>query len=154
MMIRRALGNKISLELRIHPGLWRACCDRNEFEISLMNLAVNARHAITGTGRVIITAKNGNQGENDLATFPKNYVEIIFEDNGCGMDPEILENATKPFFTTKPSGQGTGLGLSGVVKFAWDLGGAVRISSEKGVGTAVSILLPKEDQPTISAVQN
>jgi len=89
-------------------------------------------------------ARNGLRGEGDPETYPKEFVEVTVEDNGCGMDEETAAKAVDPFFTTKAEGHGTGLGLSGVAMFVSDIGGAMRIASEPAVGTAVTLLLPRE----------
>ena len=142
-LVERVLSPQTTLRVEVEDGLWKACSDESEFEIVLLNLATNARDAMAGPGRVTITARNGERTGTDPSSWPARYVEVTFADIGCGMPPEVLEKATEPFFTTKASGAGTGLGLSNALKFAKDVGGAVRIKSEVGAGTAVSLLLPK-----------
>ena len=143
-LVRRVLGKQVQLEVQLQTDLWKGRCDRGEFEISMVNLATNARHAMKGTGNVLITARNNVRGAEDPVNWPCEYVEITFKDDGCGMSDETMRRATEPFFTTKPVGEGTGLGLSGIAKFAHDIGGALRVESALGQGTAISILLPKE----------
>lgn len=83
-----------------------------------------------------------------MASYPNEYVEITVRDSGSGMSAEVARKALEPFFTTKSLGQGTGLGLSSIARFANAIGGAVRIESEAGQGTSVSLLLPKESPDT------
>jgi len=142
-LVQRVLGSQCGLRIEIADDLWLACCDESEFEIVLLNLATNARDAMASSGRVTISARNGERTGTDPSSWPARYVEVTFTDTGCGMPPEVLSKATEPFFTTKAPGAGTGLGLSNALKFANDVGGAVRITSEVGAGTAVSLLLPK-----------
>lgn len=144
-MMQRALGKRIRLDVRFEPGLWKARCDRNEFEIAMMNLATNARDSIDAGGEVLVCAKNRVRLPSDPSHYPSEYVEVMICDNGCGMPPEVASRAAEPFFSTKADGKGTGLGLSSIVKFVNDIGGALRIESEVGQGTSVSILLPKDE---------
>lgn len=143
-MVRRVLGKRIELDVQLDPDLWRACCDRSEFEISMMNLAANARDAIEDSGTVVITARNRIRSETDPTDYPAECVEITLSDNGSGMPEDVRKKALAPFFTTKAEGKGTGLGLSGVARFVNDIGGAMHIASVLGEGTAVSLLLPRE----------
>jgi CheY-like chemotaxis protein len=120
--------------------------DVAEFETALVNLVVNARDAMTGGGLITIAAHNDDaQGS---------YVAISVEDTGAGIAPDILNKIFDPFFTTKPIGKGTGLGLSQVHGFAHQAGGTVKVASELGRGTKITILLPRQQTaPTAAAVR-
>jgi CheY-like chemotaxis protein len=115
--------------------------DVAELETALVNLVINARDAMPGGGTIALTAGNrassGADGESDC-------VAISVEDSGTGIAPDVLEKIFDPFFTTKPVGKGTGLGLSQVHGFAHQAGGTVKVASELGKGTTVTILLPRE----------
>lgn len=132
-LIERTIGDRIALTLELQAGS-RACwVDRQQFENALLNLAVNARDAMNGHGS--LTIRTIDDGEDKALA-----VQVI--DTGCGMSPEVLERVFDPFYTTKPAGQGTGLGMSQVFAFCRQSGGEVQISSTEGEGTSVAMLLP------------
>ncbi|MGH6696787.1 ATP-binding protein [Sphingopyxis sp.] len=132
-LIERTIGDRIALTLDLQAA-GRACwVDRQQFENALLNLAVNARDAMNGHGSLTIQTLDDGEGR-ALA------VQVI--DTGCGMSPEVLERVFDPFYTTKPAGQGTGLGMSQVFAFCRQSGGEVQISSTEGEGTSVAMLLP------------
>ena len=132
-LIERTIGDRIALTLDLQAA-GRACwVDRQQFENALLNLAVNARDAMNGHGSLTIQTLDDGEGK-ALA------VQVI--DTGCGMSPEVLERVFDPFYTTKPAGQGTGLGMSQVFAFCRQSGGEVQISSTEGEGTSVAMLLP------------
>ncbi|MDK2761437.1 MAG: response regulator [Sphingopyxis sp.] len=132
-LIERTIGDRIALTLDLQADGLACWVDRQQFENALLNLAVNARDAMNGHGSLTIqTLDDGT--ERALA------VRVI--DNGCGMSPEVLERVFDPFYTTKPAGQGTGLGMSQVFAFCRQSGGEVQISSTEGEGTSVAMLLP------------
>ena len=124
-------------------------CDIAELEATLLNLVANARDAIgeRATGRIEIKARSVNYAKSDLAAPPSgakgDFVELSVRDNGCGMDHQTSEDATQPFFTTKPAGAGTGLGLSIVSAFVDRANGHLAIASTPNEGTTVTILLPR-----------
>jgi CheY-like chemotaxis protein len=131
--------------------------DPGQLEAALINLAVNARDAMSAGGRLTITTCNVLLDENYCSQYdeltPGDYVEIAVRDSGSGMPREVLERVFEPFFTTKEAGQGTGLGLSQVYGFVKQSGGHIQIDSEVGEGTTVRIYLPRlrgpqPDQPT------
>jgi CheY-like chemotaxis protein len=127
-------------------GLWTTLCDANQLENALLNLCINARDAMPDGGRLVIetanTAVDLRAGrERDME--PGQYVAISVSDTGTGMPPDVLSHAFDPFYTTKPKGQGTGLGLSMVYGFAKQSGGQARIYSEEGAGTTLRIYLPR-----------
>jgi PAS domain S-box-containing protein len=136
------VGSAVTLQLDVTPNVWPVMVDVAEFETALVNLVVNARDALTGGGVITISARNDtlrdevNAGE---------YVAITVEDTGAGIAPDILNKIFDPFFTTKPIGKGTGLGLSQVHGFAHQAGGTVKVASELGKGTRITILLPRKD---------
>jgi PAS domain S-box-containing protein len=134
------VGSAVRLEFDIRQNIWPVTVDVTEFETALVNLVINARDAMPGGGTITIAADNGrfeapNSGE---------YVAVSVEDTGDGIAPDVLSKIFDPFFTTKPIGKGTGLGLSQVHGFAHQAGGTVKVTSELGKGTKVTILLPRE----------
>ena len=148
VMLRRSLGENIQIDIVRGEGLWRAYVDGPQLESAILNLAVNARDAMQGVGRLSIETANVQldrsyaQSQSDVT--PGQYVMIAVTDTGCGMPPEVVNRAFDPFFTTKDVGQGTGLGLSQVHGFAKQSNGHVKIYSEQGVGTTVKLFLPRD----------
>ncbi|WP_265921750.1 response regulator [Cupriavidus nantongensis] len=149
-MLRRALGDGIEIETMVAPDLWNTLVDPFQVENALLNLAINARDAMHGHGRLTLAARNARPGEatseayNEAApAAPMQYVLLSVTDTGVGMPPEVQERVFEPFFTTKPEGQGTGLGLSMVYGFIRQSDGHVKISSEPGRGTTVTLFLPR-----------
>lgn len=134
-LIERTIGDRIALTLDLQADSLACWIDRQQFENALLNLAVNARDAMNGHGS--LTIRTLDDGEEDAAALA---VQVI--DTGCGMSPEVLERVFDPFYTTKPAGQGTGLGMSQVFAFCRQSGGEVQISSTEGEGTSVAMLLP------------
>jgi signal transduction histidine kinase len=162
-LLRRTLGEDVAVETVLAGGLWRAHADPNQLESALLNLAVNARDAMPGGGKLTIETANTYLDEAYAAGREEvkagQYVAVWVSDTGSGMPPEIVGRAFEPFFTTKPVGKGTGLGLSQVYGFAKQSGGHVAIYSEPGHGTTVKLYLPRlrdgdlpADAPTVVAV--
>ena len=116
--------------------------DVAEFETALVNLVINARDAMPAGGTITVSAHNETLREEANAG---EYVAISVEDTGIGIAPDVLGKIFDPFFTTKPIGKGTGLGLSQVHGFAHQAGGTVRVGSELGKGTRITMLLPRKD---------
>ncbi|MBX3594332.1 ATP-binding protein [Sphingomonas sp.] len=142
-LFERTLGEGIQVATAIRAGGWHVWADRHQLENALLNLAVNARDAMEGRGTLTIVADHmALTGEPSSECAAGNYVSIAVADSGCGMAPEVLERVFEPFFTTKPVGKGTGLGLSQIFGFARQSGGEVRIESQPGEGTTVTLLLP------------
>jgi PAS domain S-box-containing protein len=145
-MLRRAIGEHITLVTDLSPDLWAVSADPSQIEQILLNLAVNARDAMPTGGTLSMDTTNITLDESDVAedhTLTRGrYVRVRVSDTGSGMPPEVLDRAFEPFFTTKPQGVGTGLGLATVYGIATSAGGAVRLYSEPGVGTTITILLP------------
>lgn len=141
-LIARTIGDRIALTLDLQAGDLACWLDKQQFENALLNLAVNARDAMDGHGALTIRTLDDGDGK-ALA------VQVI--DTGCGMSPEVLERVFDPFYTTKPAGQGTGLGMSQVFAFCRQSGGEVQISSTEGEGTSVAMLLPVAAMPVDNA---
>ena len=128
-LLRRTVGPEIKVETVLAIGLWLALCDQNQLENAILNLCINARDAMPDGGRLIIETANtwlDDHGARERDMPPGQYVAICISDTGTGMPPDVLERAFDPFYTTKPTGQGTGLGLSMVYGFAKQSGGQVR----------------------------
>ncbi|MBP9232286.1 MAG: response regulator [Phenylobacterium sp.] len=144
LLLDRSLGEDISVALDLPPGLWRVKVDPSEFELAVLNLAVNARDAMPGGGAITIGGENRPIGSD--AALPGDHVALRITDTGSGMTPEILSRVFEPFFTTKAVGKGTGLGLSQVYGFSRASGGDVRIESEVGLGSTIFLLLPRTEE--------
>ncbi|WP_424133899.1 PAS domain S-box protein [Roseomonas chloroacetimidivorans] len=143
-LVRRTTGPAVQVRTLLHPHLWPTLCDANQLENALLNLCINARDAMPEGGQLTIETDNlVMEAHHTTELPPGDYVAVTVSDTGVGMSPDVLERAFEPFFTTKPLGQGTGLGLSMVYGFARQSDGLVRIRSELGKGTAISILLPR-----------
>jgi signal transduction histidine kinase/ActR/RegA family two-component response regulator len=146
-LLRRSIGEAVEVETIIAGGLWNTFADPANVENSILNLAINARDAMEGAGRLTIEAGNAflddayAAGHSDVTAGQ--YVVISVTDTGSGMAPEIAAKVFEPFFSTKPVGKGTGLGLSMVYGFVKQSGGHVKIYSEVGSGTTVKIYLPR-----------
>ncbi|APA67374.1 hybrid sensor histidine kinase/response regulator [Janthinobacterium sp. 1_2014MBL_MicDiv] len=146
-LLRRALGEAIDIVLVGGGGLWNTLVDRSQIENVILNLAINARDAMDGVGKLTIELGNVVLDENyvqKLVDVPAGqYVMLSVTDTGHGMSGSVLQRAFEPFFTTKPEGAGTGLGLSMAYGFVTQSRGHIRIYSEPGVGTGVKIYLPR-----------
>jgi len=134
-LMARTIGDRIALTLDLNAAGLHCRIDRQQFENALLNLAVNARDAMEGRGS--LTIRTLRDEEEETAALA---VQVI--DTGCGMSPEVIERVFDPFYTTKPVGQGTGLGMSQVFAFCRQSGGEVQIHSTEGEGTSVAMLLP------------
>jgi len=149
-LLRRTLGEEIEVETVIAGGLWNTLVDISNVENALLNLAINARDAMEGRGRLTIEAGNALLDSTYVSAHgdlrPGQYVMIAVTDTGTGIAPEIIDQVFEPFFTTKPEGRGTGLGLSMVYGFVKQSGGHVKIYSEPGHGTTVKLYLPRSTQ--------
>ena len=155
-MLRRTLGPLYDLRLRFAEGLWVTHCDPYQLESAILNIAINARDAMPDGGQLSIETLNGEFDAVHAATphdvDAGQYVVIRLTDTGCGMSPEVIQRAVEPFFTTKPQGQGTGLGLSMVYGFARQSEGFLDITSTPGSGTCVTLFLPRSTNPADQAV--
>jgi PAS domain S-box-containing protein len=147
-LIQRTVGPAIAVSLQLKDGCWQILCDPNQLENALLNLAINARDALTPDGgRIVIATDHVILDEADTRPWDGvaagEFVRITVADTGCGMTPEVLARAFEPFFTTKPDGQGTGLGLSQLYGFVRQSHGLVRLESTAGRGTSVHVFLPR-----------
>jgi len=146
-LIRGSIGSDIRFETVLAGGGWRANADPNQLENVLLNLAVNARDAMPGGGRLTIETQNAHLDARYAAAHigvpAGQYVMIAVSDTGTGMLESVVTKAFDPFFTTKDVGKGTGLGLSQVYGFVKQSGGHVKIYSEVGEGTTVRVYLPR-----------
>lgn len=145
-LLQRTVGGTVDIEIVAAPALWTANIDAGQLENALLNLCINARDAMPENGRITIATANTLLDEvagrqRDLPAGE--YLSVCVTDTGTGMSLETIERAFEPFYTTKPIGQGTGLGLSMIYGFARQSGGQVRIDSEIGVGTTVCLYLPR-----------
>jgi len=154
-MIERVIGEHITVDLRLHPGVGVVHLDPSQLEQAIMNLAVNARDAMPGGGKLTIaTAPCGPVAQDPLPRADlegKPLVRISVTDTGSGIPPEVLPRIFEPFFTTKAKGKGTGLGLAVVYGVVRQNGGAVTVESELGSGSTFHLLFPRgepqEDSP-------
>ena len=147
-LLARTLGETIVINISGGPGLWRAAADPGQVENALLNLALNARDAMPGGGRLSITCSNAHldqaYADRTADAIPGDYVLLAVSDNGTGMSRAVREHVFEPFFTTKEVGAGSGLGLSMVYGFAKQSGGHVSIYSEVDQGTSVKLYLPRD----------
>ena len=147
-LLAATLGRGIKVETKLQEALWPALADPVHVEHVILNLAINARDAMPNGGTLTIATMKTSLDQRSAATVDLpagDYVAVAVSDTGTGMTDEVLRNAFEPFFTTKPPGQGSGLGLSQVYGVASQSGGGVRIESKVGVGTTVSVLLPRAE---------
>jgi PAS domain S-box-containing protein len=143
-LLGRTLGEQVDLGIKLEAGLWPALGDAAQIESALLNLAINARDAMPGGGRLTIETANVTFEAAGLeGAAPGDYIAISVADTGTGMPPHVVAKAFDPFFTTKPLGQGTGLGLSMIYGFARQSGGHLELDSEVGRGTKVTLYLPR-----------
>ena len=140
-LLERSLGPRVALRLDLPEGLPPARVDANQVELAILNLAINARDAMSDGGSIDIALAECQAGP-DQALRPGRYLKLSVIDTGKGMTAEILKRAVEPFFSSKPLGKGTGLGLSMVHGLAVQLGGALQLSSTVGKGTTATLMLP------------
>ena len=145
-LIRRTVGPAVTVETVAMVGLWPTLVDPGQLENALLNLCINARDAMPDGGRITVETANrwidhASASTHDLPAGQ--YISMCVSDTGTGMEPDVVARAFDPFYTTKPIGQGTGLGLSMIYGFARQSGGHVRIYSEVGQGTMVCVYLPR-----------
>jgi signal transduction histidine kinase len=146
-LLRRTLGEQISVKTVLAGGVWRVSADANQLENALLNLAVNARDAMPEGGKLTIETSNARLDEDYAARHGEvqagQYIMLAVTDTGTGMSKDILAHVFEPFFTTKEVGRGSGLGLSQVYGFMRQSGGHAAIYSEPGEGTTVKLYLPR-----------
>jgi signal transduction histidine kinase/response regulator RpfG family c-di-GMP phosphodiesterase len=150
-LLRRALGETVHIETVVAGGLWSTMVDPHQLENVVLNLAINARDAMKGNGRLTLELGNAMLDDqyvaNERDVPAGQYVMMAISDSGCGMPPDVLQRAFEPFFTTKREGEGTGLGLSMAYGFVKQSAGHIRIYSEVNAGTTIKIYLPRCHQP-------
>jgi PAS domain S-box-containing protein len=159
-MLRRTIGAEIDFGITVSGGLWNTLVDPNQVENAVLNLAINARDAMPGGGKLTVEAGNAFLDDSYAAGHegvrPGQYVMLAVTDTGSGMPAEIAERVFEPFFSTKPEGKGTGLGLSMVYGLVKQSGGHVKIYSELGHGTTVKLYFPRahESEDVITDVSS
>ncbi|HJU16383.1 MAG TPA: ATP-binding protein [Stellaceae bacterium] len=147
-LVRRVIGEAITVEVSAEPDLWLAHLDPGQFESAILNLAINARDAMPTGGRLTISARNAPVAGAEarrLDLMPGDYVTVGVTDTGAGMAPEVQRRAFEPFFTTKDIGKGTGLGLAQIYGFVKQSGGTATIDSALGAGTTVTLYFPRAE---------
>jgi signal transduction histidine kinase/CheY-like chemotaxis protein len=146
-LIRRTLGEQVEIVIVRRAALWPALVDPAQLESAILNLAINGRDAMPAGGRLVIEIANAILGGSDtdraVDVEPGPYVVVAVTDTGTGIAPEHLHRVFDPFFTTKEVGRGTGLGLSMVFGFVKQSGGHIKLDSEVGRGTTVTMFLPR-----------
>jgi signal transduction histidine kinase/CheY-like chemotaxis protein len=142
-LVRASLPSRIELRVDIPGDAWAVEADPAEFELAILNIALNARDAISEEGWFSIAARNVTLDNTSTLPLKGEFLCVTLADNGTGMSPEVLRHAFEPLFTTKPMGEGTGLGLAHVRAFCDQAGGAVELASEVGKGTTLKLYLPR-----------
>ena len=149
-MLRRLLGEAVDVEVIAEDDVWNCSLDRVQMENAILNLAINGRDAMQGRGKLTLEVGNatldGDYPAQHAEVAAGQYVMIAVTDTGCGMSPETMAMVFEPFFSTKPEGEGTGLGLSMVYGFVKQSGGHVKLYSEPEHGTTVRLYLPRTFQ--------
>jgi PAS domain S-box-containing protein len=154
-LLRRSIGEKIRMQINEGNDLWLVRCDPNQMENALLNLAINARDAMPDGGALTIATSNEyfDSAQASIRGLEVGeHVRLTIRDSGVGMAPEVQARAFDPFYTTKPVGQGTGLGLSMIYGFVRQSHGSVRIESEIGKGSTIEVCLPRYEGKLESAV--
>ncbi|MEM5343520.1 hybrid sensor histidine kinase/response regulator [Paraburkholderia azotifigens] len=155
-LLRRALGERVRVRIHESQGsgeLWNVLVDTHQLENVLLNLAINSRDAMPEGGMLTFGLSNAVLDSRAAVTAqvdPGEYVKMTVTDTGTGMNADVAERAFDPFFTTKPEGQGTGLGLSMAYGFVLQSGGHIELASTPGVGTTVTIYLPRSTQTPVA----
>ncbi|CAO3405279.1 response regulator [Azospirillum palustre] len=156
-LLERTLGGAIRIRIDLDADVPPALVDPHQFDIALLNLAINARDAMPDGGTLTVTVSSlpvGTVGEGiSPALAPGGYVAVTVRDSGTGMPPDVLARACDPFFTTKPVGQGSGLGLSMVHGLTAQSGGGIRLESHPGLGTAVTLYLPHAPAKSLAEIR-
>lgn len=146
-MLQRTLGERVVVDLRLSGDLWPSYLDRAQLESSLVNLAINARDAMNGSGTLTVETANVTVERQSAIAHERiaegDYTLVTVSDSGMGIPSDLLDRVIDPFFTTKEVGKGSGLGLSQVHGFLRQSNGYLRIYSEQGVGTSVRLYVPR-----------
>lgn len=149
-LMKRSLSDGVSLDLRLDSDLWDVKVDRSQIDSALMNLAINARDAMSGSGTLTISTANKSLSATDaepMNLVAGNYAVLSVTDTGTGMSADNLQRVFEPFFTTKSESRGHGLGLSMVYGFAQQSGGSVCVDSREGDGACFRVYLPRDWSP-------
>jgi signal transduction histidine kinase/CheY-like chemotaxis protein len=153
-LVDRSIGERIAVSTNVPDSPWLVRVDTNQLENAILNMAVNARDAMDGEGRLAIAVEHVTLAQGEVGELAAgDYVRISVADTGSGIPPEHLDRVFEPFFTTKPVGKGTGLGLSQIFGFARQSGGDVTLESRVGAGTTVSLYLPRSTQAAGEAAE-
>jgi len=156
-LLAQSLTPQIEIKHSLSDALWHTEIDPGDFEDVLLNLALNARDAMGGKGKLVIETRNANLDEKfcslNPGTVAGDYVELAVSDNGEGIDRECQEKIFDPFFTTKEQGKGTGLGLAMVFGFVKRSAGNIKVYSEPGIGTTFRLYLPRANSDEKQAEQ-
>jgi signal transduction histidine kinase/CheY-like chemotaxis protein len=145
-LLGRSLREDIAATIDLPADLWPVTVDPGEFELALLNIAVNARDAMPNGGAFRLMARNTRcRGETAYGGLVGEFVAVTLADTGTGMPAEVTTRAFEPYFTTKPAGRGSGLGLSQVYGFASQSGGSAALASAPGEGTTITLFLPRAD---------
>ena len=154
-LLFRTIGGTVRIETVLQKDLWPAMIDAGQVKSIIVNLAINARDAMPEGGRLTISTANAGKDDqrrpHNLAAGE--YVVVSVRDTGTGMTDEVLSKVFEPFFTTKPVGKGTGLGLSQVHGITTQLGGGVRIDTQVGKGTTITVYLPRAERAAMQHPQ-
>lgn len=142
-LLARTIGPSISIQTDLDDSLWTVVTDRDQLEIAILNLAINARDAMPSGGMLTISASNVQPQDRPQDLAEGDYVRIAVRDTGTGIPEELRGKVFEPFFTTKDIGKGTGLGLSQIYGFVKQQGGSVTLESKIGQGTEVALYLPR-----------
>jgi two-component system, cell cycle sensor histidine kinase and response regulator CckA len=156
-ILRRTIGEQIELVITLAPSLPMILADPGQIEQIVLNLAINARDAMPSGGTLSIDTAVIETLESETAATgvpPGLYVRFRVSDTGIGMSAEVRDRAFEPFYTTKPSGEGSGLGLATVYGIVLQSGGYSRIYSDEGIGTSISILLPVSEDETMGELDD
>ena len=151
--IKQAVGEAVIMTMNLSPNLWPVRIDRSQFETALLNLVVNARDAIHGTGEITVQTRNVSLVEGDVPDLSAgDFAMISVTDDGPGIAPQVAAQAFDPFFTTKEVGKGSGLGLSQVYGFARGADGYARIAPKSGTGATIEVYLPRCPESPVGEV--
>jgi PAS domain S-box-containing protein len=149
-LLHHSIGSAVAVEVELDPAAGHGLCDANQLENAVLNLAINARDAMPDGGTLSISTSRVRPAD-DAGELEGDFVRISVTDTGEGMSPDVLARATEPFYSTKPVGKGTGLGLAQVYGIVDQSGGTLHIASREGEGTRVDIYLPAVEAPAHEA---
>jgi PAS domain S-box-containing protein len=142
-VLRRVAEENVTLEFRLAPDLSNVAVDATQFEAALLNLMTNARHAMPDGGMMLVSTEEVELKHHEIGSLPAGrFVKVTVKDTGTGMSRDVAARALEPFFTTKPLGEGTGMGLSQVYGFVQQSDGDMTLETEIGKGTSISLYLP------------